>query len=296
MKGQNILVATDLSDNSRPAAKVGARLADELDKQLEFVHVFDLSRRGAKEKIRVFRDAGAKEKARGRVARWVEEVTHRSADAVTLEVGAPDQKIRNRAQADDVACLVISMSGRGAWNKLIFGSTALKLSSRPPCVMAVVHPDHHRISTQMTLAVGTDFSATSEGAVQEAVWFARRLDSSIRLVYANALPSTTVIHEGELPPGMETTEVIEWARDNMDSFVDRHRQLFEGLDVQSKIVADHPVAGLRSFVEERGVDWIFLGHRRPEQRGGSSTVKGKWVQQMNCSTFLVPHSTPAEDS
>lgn len=288
MEGQRILVATDLSDNSRPAAKVGARLAKKLDKELEVIHIFDLSRRGSKEKIRVFRDPQAKDKAEQRVAKWFEDVTGATAQAITLEVGAPDQEIRKRAEDDDVACLVVAMSGRGAWNKLIFGSTALKLSSRPPCVMAVVHPDQHRLRKGMTLAVGTDFSKTSVGALREAAWFAKRLDSSLRLVYANALPSTTVIHEGELPPGMETTEIIDWARDSMDAFVERHRDILDGIDVKSKIVADHPVAGLRSFVEDRGIDWMFLGHRQPEQRGGSSTVKGKWVQQMNCSTFLVP--------
>ena len=87
---------------------------------------------------------------------------------------------------------------------------------------------------------------------------------------------------------MARTEVIEWAREAMDDFLERHAATLEGLKVTPKVVTDHPVAGLRSYVEKRGVDWLFLGDRRPEGRQGSTTVKGKWVQQMNCSTFLVP--------
>ncbi len=290
MEGERVVVTTDLSKNAAPAAVTANQLAKKLGVEVELFHVFDLSQRGSGEKIRVLRDPELRARAEERVRRWYEEVVGELPDDVTLKSGAPSEEIRDRAAADDVACLVIGMSGRGAWNRLIFGSTVLKVASRPPCPTAVVHPDSHRVSDEMTLGVGADFSPASDAALKEAVWLAKRLDAAIRIVHATALPATTVIHAGELPPGMETTEVVNWAQDSMDAFVRRHRDLLEGVDYRAKVVTDHPVAGLRSFVEDQGIDWMILGHRTASQRGGATTVKGKWIQRMNCSTFLVPTS------
>ncbi len=292
MRGDTIVVATDLSENAEPAAKVGQQLAQALGLEVEVLHVLDLTRRFSKSKVELFADAETRREAEQGVHQWFEDATGTPAKWVNLIIGGPaDEEIRDRASQDDVACLVISMSGRGAWNKFIFGSTAIKLSGRPPCMTAVVHPEFHRIRQGMSLAVGTDFSVTSDDALLEGSWLAKKFDSPLHLVYAHALPSVTLIHEGDLPAGMRRTEIVEWAEESMERFVDKHRDELEGLDFDTRIVADHPVAGLRDFVEDRGVDWMVLGHRRPEERGGAGTVKGKWVQQMNCSTLIVPRGS-----
>ena len=288
MDGDTILVATDLSDNARPAAKVGQALAKALGRKVEVMHVFDLTRRDSDKKMKVLEDPELRKRAISRVGAWYNEVVDEEADAVTVIAGAPDQGLRARAEEDDVACLVVAMSGRGAWNRLVFGSTAQKLAGRPPCVTAIAHPEHHNVKKGMTLGLGTDFSPMSEEALEQSVFLAQTFDAPLRIVFANALPSTTVIHEGELPPGMETTEVINWAQDSMDAFTSSHEELLDGVDWESEIIADYPVAGIRSFVEDHGVDWMILGHRRPKERGGATTVKGKWVRQMTCSTLIVP--------
>lgn len=289
MKGETILVATDLSDNAAPAAKVGQKLADALDRDVEVMHVLDLTRPNPKKGLEVFADPEKRREAEERVEDWFFEASGAEASKINLVAGGPvDEEIRDRASDDDVACLVIAMSGRGAWNKLIFGSTAIKLAGRPPCMMAVAHPKFHRVRQGMTLAVGTDFTATSDDAVATGALWARTFQSPLHLVYAHTLPSLTLINEGDLPSGMRRTEVVDWAEESMQSFVDDHAEVLEGVDYDSRVVTDHPVAGLREFVEQRGVDWMILGHRRPEERAGAGTVKGKWVQQMNCSTLIVP--------
>ncbi len=289
MDGDTILVATDLSENAKPAAKVGRKLARRLGKDVEVMHVLDLTQRFSKKKVQVFSDPKKRGEAEARIKEWFEGTCGVAPDKVRLIVGGPaNEEIRDRASEDDVACLVISMSGRGAWNKFIFGSTAIKLSGRPPCTMAVVHPEHHRLEEEMNLAVGTDFTVTSDEAMVEGAQLAKEFRAPLHLVYAHALPSVTLIHEGDLPAGMHRTEVVEWAEESMDNFVSDHAGVLEGVDYQTRIVADYPVAGLRRVVSDHGIDWMILGHRRPEERGGAGTVKGKWVQQMNCSTFIVP--------
>lgn len=288
MEGQRILVATDLSDNAEPAARVGAEMADWFDLETELIHIFDMTGYDGDKQFRIFKDPDRREKAEHRAVEWFREVTGGAPDAVTLDAGEPAAGIRERAVDEDVACLVIAMSGRGAWSRIIFGSTALKVCGRPPTLTAVAHPKFHRLREEMAIGVGTDFSEPSSRALREAVWMARTFDASLRIVHCSPLPSRTVIREGELPPGMKRTEVVESARRSMDEFTTRHEELLEGLDWETDIISDHPVAGLREFVEEYGIEWLVLGHRRPEERAGQQTVKGKWVQQMNCSTMLVP--------
>lgn len=288
MKGKRILVATDLSENARPAARTGAELGEMLSLEVEVIHVFDPSLWRNRKFIDVVNDPALRDRLRDRVATWFEEAAGKKADSLVLEIGVPDEVIRKRASAEDVAGLVITMSGRGAWNKLVFGSTALKLTSPPPCELVIVHPDGANFVEGMSLGLGTDFSETSDAALAEAVWLAEKFNSPLYLIYAHALPSTTVITEGELPPGMKTTNVINWAEDAMNEYVARHEKLLDRVDFEAHVVTDYPVSGLRNFVEEFGIEWLVLGHRTPGQRRGSATVKGKWVQQMNCSTLLVP--------
>ncbi len=288
MDGRRLVVATDLSENAEPAAKAAVELGSALGLDVEVLHVLDLNRRKTTEKMEVFHDKKLRAKAEAQVSQWFEDASGEAAQAVVLKIGDPAEEIRKVAGLENVALLAIAMSGRGAWSRLIFGSTAMKLAGRPKGPTAVIHPDYHRFQKGMTIAVGTDFSKASDLALKEAAQMARATDSALRIVHVNVLPSLTVIHEGDLPPGAKTTEVVDWAQESMDELRTRNEELLDGLDVETQVVADHPVAGLRKFVEEQGVDWLVLGDRRPEQRKGTSTVKGKWVQRMNCSTMIIP--------
>lgn len=290
MKGQRLIVATDLSENARPAARAGQAMAQVLGLEAVVCHVLDLNQRGSKDKIEVFQDEKLRQKAIDRVAQWYEEVTGKAPADVTIRIGDPAAQIRAIGQEDGTAAVVIAMSGRGAWSKLIFGSTAMKIVGRPTVPTAVIHPDVDHFRDDMTIAVGTDFSPASDGALRQACDIARLTNSTLQIVHVNVLPSTTVINEGDLPPGTQTTEVVEWAKTAMAEFLSRHEELLASVDVHTRVIADHPVAGLRNFVDAKGVDWVVLGDRRPDRQRGASSVKGKWVQQMNCSTLVVPRA------
>ncbi len=137
MEGRRILVATDLSENAKPAARVGHRLAEALEMEVEVMYVFDMTKYDGDKQYEMFRDTERRQTVERRTLDWYEETVDASPDDVTLEAGAPDAQLRERAGGDDIACLVLAMSGRGAWNRLVFGSTAVKLAGRPPCVTAI---------------------------------------------------------------------------------------------------------------------------------------------------------------
>lgn len=289
MPQETIVIATDLSENARAAAEAGAELAAAVGWTAEVFHVVDLSQHNRDRTARFFRNDELRQKARRRVADWYEEVTGAAPNAVGLEVGHPAINIRARAEEDDVACAAIAMSGQGAWNRFVSGSTATRLAGRPPCLLAVAHPEHHRVVEEMTIGVGVDFSDSSAVAVRKAAWFGRRFNAAVRIVHCHRATATSLLREGELPVDLTPKKSRERARRQLEKFVDEQSEVLEGIDWTSRVVDDHPVGGLRSFVERQGVDWLFLGHRTPQQRGGGSTVKGKWVQRMNCSTMLVPN-------
>lgn len=288
MKQPRILVGVDLSENSKPAARAGADLAGLLGAELEAIHVIDLSLWRNRKMIDIWRDERLREKVEERVRRWFEEAGGRSPEKVLVETGTPEMVIRSEVEETGAMMVVIAMSGRGAWNKLVFGSTALQLTNPPPTALVVVHPDGASFQKGMSLAVGTDFSSASEAALKTGADLARQFGSELHIVFSSALPSSTVILEEELPEGMERTSTVNWAEEQMEDYLKANESTLEGIRFESHVLSEPPVLGLRKFVEAKGINWMLLGHRSSARRRGSASVKGKWIQQMNCSTLLVP--------
>lgn len=290
MDGKKILVATDLSQNAAPAARWALDLSDRLGLPLALVHVLDITVKSWKGEFDVLADTALRERAIGRLRSWFEEQTGRRPDEVVLDVGSPTERILRACEVHEAAVLVLSMSGKGAWNKFIFGSTALKLTHEPPCPLVIVHPDRGRLEGDVRLAVGTDFEKQADKTVVFAGELARKLGAKVDLVHAHALPSTTVILDTELPTELRSTSVVHWAEQSMERFAEAHHEDLTGVEYACHTVTDHPVHGLLEFVDHHGVDVLVMGHykrgTKPMQRMGSVMVKT--VQQMRTTMIVVP--------
>lgn len=288
MQGRRILVATDLSEYAQPAARAAQSLAELIDAEIVAVHSVDLSlwrNRNAKD---IWKDEALEAKVKKAVRHWFVEARVREPARVIVDTGHPERVIRAVIDEDGgFDYLVVALSGRGAWSKLIFGSTALGLTNPPPCKMVVTHPDSYRLSAGMTIAVGVDFSPASAAALKEAARLARQVAGELHVVTSHLLPTITVVAE-DLPEGLEPTTVVNWAEESMGRFIQENQEVLKGLKVRTAVVTEAPVRGLRQYVQQKGVELLVLGHRSSAERRGSSSVKGKWVQQANCSTLLIP--------
>ncbi|MFU8804404.1 MAG: universal stress protein [Bradymonadaceae bacterium] len=294
MKGTKVLVATDLSENSAPAARWAVDFADRMGLPIAVVHILDITVKSFKGEYSILGDEALRERANTRLSLWFEERTGRRPDEVILDVGSPSDRIEEACRVHDPAALVISMSGKGAWNRLVFGSTALKLAHSPPAPLVIVHPEHGVLGEEVRLAVGTDFSNHADAAVVFAGEFARRLAMGSRvrvdLVHSHVLPSTTVILDTELPEELQSTAVVNWAERAMERFVAAHEADLEGVAHECHLVTDHPVHGLLEFVDAHGVDILVMGHfgRQAGRMHRLASVMIKTVQQMRSTMIIVP--------
>lgn len=287
MNINRILLATDLSENSLPAVRAAQELVKIHQGKYEAIHVVDLSLWKNRKMTDIWRDAELQKKVEEKVRRFLLLERLAQPDRVIVETGTPSRSISNVAGEEDHTLVVIAMSGRGAWNRLVFGSTALQLTNRAPEQVWIAHPEKWQIKKGMKIAVGTDFAPTSDAALREGAHYCRLLGSPLHIVFSTALPSETVIADDDLPEGIERTSVNAWAEKEMADLLERSEDILEGVEVKTQIYYEPPVWGLRRHVEEEEIGLLLLGHRRPEDRQGTSNVKAKWVQQMTCSTLLV---------
>lgn len=295
MKGKKILVATDLSQNAAPAARWALDLSERLGLPLALVHVLDITVKSWKGEFDVLADQALRKRALGRLTSWFEDQTGRRPDEVILDVGSPAERILRACEEHEAAVLVLSMSGKGAWDRFIFGSTALKLTHDPPCPLVIVHPDHGRLGEEVRLAVGTDFEQQADKAVVFAGELARGLGAKVDLVHAHPLPSTTVILDTELPSELRSTSVVHWAKQAMERFAEAHTEDLSGVEFACHTITDHPVRGLLEFVDQQGVDILVMGHYKkgtkpiqPMGRQRMGSVMVKTAQQMRTTMIIVP--------
>jgi nucleotide-binding universal stress UspA family protein len=290
MKGSKILVATDLSKNAAFAARWAVDASARLGLPVALVHVLDITVKSWKGEFDVLADPALRSRAVARLEQWFEEHTERKPDEVLLDVGSPADRIARMCKDHDPALLVLSISGKGAWNRFIFGSTALRLTHVTPCPLVLVHPEHERLPERPRMAVGTDFTPPSDRAVAFAGDLARRLDAHVDLVHASALPTTTVILDTELPVELASTAVVHQAEEAMERFAQAHGEDLKGLHYASHVVTDHPARGLLEFVDQHGIDLLVLGHYRTETSalGRIGSVMVKTVQQSRTTVLIVP--------
>ncbi|MBA2665129.1 MAG: universal stress protein [Bradymonadaceae bacterium] len=290
MKGSKLILATDLSENAGPAARWAEQFGQRMGLDVVVVHVLDITLRSWQGAYDVLEDNKLRDKALARLADWYEKHTGVAPAEVVLEVGSPLHRLSEVCKSQGAAMLVLSMSGKGAWNKFVFGSTALKLVHSPPCPVVIVHPEHSQVEASPALVVGTDFSKTSDPALSLAGAVARKLGGRIDIVHANVLPSSTLIFDTELPEELQHTAVVDWAEASMERFVQDHVEDLSGLAFDCHVITDYPVHGLLEFVEQNGIDMLFLGHYGKDAGTMSrlSSVMIKTVQQMRSTVVIVP--------
>ncbi|RAL24742.1 hypothetical protein DL240_00595 [Lujinxingia litoralis] len=290
MQGKRLVVATDLSENAQPAARYAVAFGGLLGMEVHVLHVLDVQLMSWKKAFEDVSGAQLREKIEGRIRAWFVEATGQEPAGIDLQIGTPLRSTCEACKPEDVAFLIIGMSGRGAWNKFVFGSTALELAHTPPCPLIIVHPERNQVATGMEVAMGTDFSEQADRALEVTVPLVKALDATMHLVHAHTLPTTTVILDSELPEALQSTAIVDWAEEAMTSYLKKHKTLLDGVVADAHLITDSPVAGLRDYVDAAGIDLVAIGHY-PANAGRLerlSSVMLKWVQQMNCTTLIVP--------
>ena len=261
LTGGRALVGTDLSARSGSAARWGAQVARVFGWAVVVGHVFELEdesgpERGGSRPLEI--------RYRHAVRDWYEEQTGRSAAAVRLSVGNIAEQLARLAVDAAAAVLVVSASHRGIVDQLAGGSTPLALMRRPPCPLAVVHPDFERIDNEAGVVAGTDFTPTADIGIRAAAEVAQTLDRPLHLVHASR-PDHRYLREEYLPEGLRRIATASHRGALMKRVIERTSDALERVQLRPRIIDDLPARGLCRYVEQVGADLTVMG---PPSRSG----------------------------
>ncbi|MGM0556340.1 MAG: universal stress protein [Myxococcota bacterium] len=291
MKGANIIIATDLSDNSSVAARWGHQLAQTFDMNVVVTHVVAISvSNWASGAYDILEDPANFQRAEKRVEEWYEEHTGVRPDGVDLRVGTPLTQLKESVEEYDATMVVASMSGKGSVKKLLVGSTAQALASHPPCPVVIVHQDFETFNQPPKLTVGCDFSENSDRAIKYAAKLALTTDSSLDIVHADTAPDLDFIDEADIQGAPDDEDHRAWAEEEMQALEERLSDALAPIEYRTHVVNDTPSRGLICFASDHDQDIILVGRSGQSEFVGTilGSVINTLLQSMPCTTVVVP--------
>lgn len=190
---KNILVATDFSEASRSALRAGIWLATRLGAKLTLAHTLPDVRNlieSASYKGRLdylygegsefYQEVSQKSQRALREMIHQSNCTHQKIDALTL-LGSPYVEITRAVQQYGFDLVIAGSRGLGDFQRLLLGSTAMRLIRKCPCSVWIVTGDQQ--TQPRSVLAATDFSETSQKAVEEGLRIARLADAEFHLLH-----------------------------------------------------------------------------------------------------------------
>lgn len=249
-----LLVATDGSDSARRAVDVAASIASAADASLDLVHVTSAD--------------GPDRPDEDAVLAAVSDLVDASDASVTPHVleGEPADRIAAFAAERDADLLVLGRHGLSGVRERLLGNVTnrvLRSSERP--VLAVPASDEpFEVSDVL---VPTDGSEAAAWAVPVGAALARRLDARVHVCHVVDLQTVA----GPFSAGGVTDEEVERFEERGREAIDRIAGLIRDeapeCSVTTAVVRDTPEDGIRTYVEDRGIDLVAMS-----SRGESSAV------------------------
>lgn len=293
MELTNILLATDLSEHCGAAAAWAEQFKERVGATRVIVeHVIELSVSSwVSSAFEMLDDDVLREAAEEKVFDWYEEHAGARPDRVILRAGSCLAQLTEVvAGLDGPTLLVVSMSGKGAFTRFFLGSTAHALASQPPCPVAIVHPEHSTIKTNVPIVTGTDLSYNAERAVEYAAGLAAHVGVPLEIVHAYGAPTSPLVD-------LKSPEADEDVARKVSAVISSGPGLY-GVDVRIRAENDDPADAIVSHARDLDSDLIVLGHSGETLFVQSvlGSVAQRVLNHMPCSMIIVPPAVkPSEE-
>lgn len=246
---ERIIVGYDGSEPAALAVRWAARLAVQLDDELEVVHcsiwplltndlgpVKGVAGSGLRQQARTVLEQG-----RAEAASVAPGINIRS----SLLYGLPASHLR--PISDGARMLVLGSRGIGGFMGLLVGSVSLELAATAPCPVAVIRFDRNPAGR---VVVGID-SSGSEGALGDATLLARATGVALMIIH--------VVRPREIPAGSAGCS-LEVAHRLLEAAAASAQAAAPGLQVSQDLVQDASVP--RALLNAaRGASLIVVGSR-----------------------------------
>ncbi|MFW5966680.1 MAG: universal stress protein, partial [Persicimonas sp.] len=213
---------------------------------------------------------------------------------VVLEEGRSDKKLAEIADRLSPDWLFVGMSGQGRIAKLVTGSTAERLAHRPPCNLAIAHPQGVAWNDKPTLMVGTDFSDHARKALSMALDLSELTGAALHIVHVVYPPGPIVMPDGLVGYAggefQSVATVRERAENEMELLVEERSGRLDDLEWTAEVLTGYPTRELVSYAEETDVDAMLMGTvgRSALDNFLLGSIASGVVKHMPCTVLLSP--------
>ena len=128
-----ILYCTDFSENSEPALHYAISATEEYDAELTLLHILEET------SISAHKDEAIATATQQLDMLIPSEERNKLKIKTAVRVGKPYQEIIQFAQAGQIDMVAMGVSGRGALDRAVFGSTTYRVIQLGPCPVLAVH-------------------------------------------------------------------------------------------------------------------------------------------------------------
>lgn len=300
-----IVLATDLSEEARSGATWAfdwARRQPEGAARVVVVHVVTAEELVIKRVIFERSEDGELNELTAEVGKWLEPHLGEGVPVeIEVHAGSVVDGLTRACKSHDADWLVLSMSGKGAFGRLLLGSTASRIVHRPPCPTFIVHPEPLHTPDAPHIVAAVDFSPTSFDAAVKAAELARLLGGRLSLVHVIEIPRLVpaMSDSGMYPQTISAhiEETTRWATGELEAFVDKHVGVFVGLDPKLEVLPGYPAQEIIAYAKDEAADVLVVGNAGRSALGdflmGSVATR---VVHAAPSTLLIIAAAPTASS
>jgi universal stress protein A len=294
---KNILVPTDLSEDSAKAVKYAAALAQEFDSVVWLLNVSEIMPAfTGVEGVAIAMDP------REELGRAEERMAEFAAKHVPAGVSVTSL-VRQGRFVDEVSALakdrsidlvVISTHARTGWSRTIYGSLAERVLHHAPCPVLIVREDERDFFEEeigvdgparlrlRKIVAPLDLTACSKKTLRYAEAFAMTFGAELFCVH---------VIEPEKPKIVIETEALEKKHELAAGreFSARLQQLNSSVRMQSEIRHGLPHCEIVSAADERGADLIIMGEhcRSAARRFLVGSTADRVLESAHCPILVV---------
>jgi nucleotide-binding universal stress UspA family protein len=251
---QQILVATDFSENADHAVRAAGRFARAYGARVLLMHAYDPFGPAMDYPALVWTGADLWTQLRDETVKLIGQTRQRFLEdvAVVEELAvahaSPAAAICETARERGVDVVMVGTHGRTGVTRLVLGSVAERVVRHAPCRVLTVRPQAAPDVFPSHILVTTDFSPASEAALQDAAMLTDRFNARITLAHVFGTP-TALARQAAL------RDVETELRDRLTQMYQRHFRQAVSIALLS---GGSPADAIAELARERSCDLIVM--------------------------------------
>jgi universal stress protein E len=272
-------------------------LAGQLSAKLTFVAVLDESEHSQAE-LAIAKKNQIKHALTAAANQVLDELVNRARSSgvnasSSLRFGKGWIELIRQVSAMQHDLLIVGTRDLSEFNRLLLGSTAMKLLRKCPCPVWVIEPREDSQSVVKNVAVASDFSPTSDRALEAAIVISRCANAHLHLVNSVDFPLDRLWSTGLADqPSEEYHKKIRAYSDNeLRKQVSRAKTSGLVTPIQTHIVEGYLNVDLaiREFIRVQKIDLLAMGTIARSGITGAfiGNTAESLLPQLSCSVLVV---------